>query len=143
MIANNQRPYNYPDTSNEIWFIGCLPLWWPLPLCRAIANEFHPTTHKVSPWSSKAIILPKTMTFCYSHHLSQSTLCESDWFIHSSYHIHILRHPLSFHTKYRKISVSLYHIKYTRHHTSCFKVNHSIMEINILAPVLLKLATFA
>jgi len=42
-------------------------LWHPL-LYKAIANGFHPTTHKVSPWSSKVIILPKTRTSCFSHH---------------------------------------------------------------------------
>ncbi|QCE14869.1 hypothetical protein DEO72_LG11g1875 [Vigna unguiculata] len=25
----------------------CLHVWWPLLLCRAIANGFHPPTHKV------------------------------------------------------------------------------------------------
>jgi len=35
-------------------------LWWPLLLCRAIVNGFHPTTHKVSLQAFKAIILSKT-----------------------------------------------------------------------------------
>jgi len=32
---------NYPDTYNKIGFTGRLHLWWPLLLCRAIANGFH------------------------------------------------------------------------------------------------------
>ena len=56
-----------------------LDLWWPLLLCRAIANGFHPTTHKVSLRTSKAIILSKTRASYYSHHLSQSTLRETNW----------------------------------------------------------------
>jgi len=40
---------------------------------------FHPTTHKVYLQTSKAIILPKTKASCYSHHLSQSTLRETNW----------------------------------------------------------------
>jgi len=73
MIANNRTLWlNYPDTHKEIGFTGCLYLWWPLLLCRAIAIGFHPTTYKVSPWSSKAIILPKTKIFYYPHHLNQS-----------------------------------------------------------------------
>jgi len=47
--------------------------------CRAIANGFHPTTHKVSLQTSKAIILPKTRASYYSHHLSQSALRETNW----------------------------------------------------------------
>jgi len=54
-------------------------LWWPLLLCRALANGFHPTTHKVSLQTSKAIILPKTRASCYSHHLSQYALRETNW----------------------------------------------------------------
>jgi len=50
-----------------------------LLLCKVIANEFHPTMHKVSLQTSKAIILPKTRASCYSHRLSQSALCETNW----------------------------------------------------------------
>ena len=81
MITNKQTLWlNYPDTYNKIWFTGCLHLWWPLLLCRAIANGFHPTTHKVSLQSSKVIILPKTKVSRYSHHLNQSALRETNWF---------------------------------------------------------------
>jgi len=58
---------NYPDKYNKIGFTRRLHLWWPLLLCRAIANGFHPTTHKVSLQASKAIILPKTRASRYSH----------------------------------------------------------------------------
>jgi len=73
-----------PDTYNKIEFTKCLHLWWSLLLCRAIANGFHPTTYKVSPWSSRVIILSKTRAFYYSHHLNQSALCEIDWFFRVS-----------------------------------------------------------
>jgi len=32
-----------------------LHLWWLLLLCKAIANGFHPTTHKINPSLSKAL----------------------------------------------------------------------------------------
>ena len=67
-----------PDKYIKIGFTGRLHLWWPLLLCRAIANGFHPTTHKVSLQTSKAIILPKTRASCYSHHLSQYALRETN-----------------------------------------------------------------
>ena len=51
----------------------------PLLLYRAIANGFHPTTHKVSLQTSKTIILPKTRASCYSHHLSKYALRETNW----------------------------------------------------------------
>jgi len=54
-------------------------LWWPLLLCRVIANGFHPTAHKVSLQTFKAIILLKNRTSYYSHHLSQPTLRETNW----------------------------------------------------------------
>jgi len=75
---------NYPDKYKKIGFTGCLHLWWSLLLCRTIINGFHPTTHKVSLWFSRAIIPPKTRTFRYSHHLNQSALCESDGFFRVS-----------------------------------------------------------
>jgi len=40
--------------------------------------------HKVGLWSSKAIMLSKTRTFYYSHHMNHSTLYDSDWFIRVS-----------------------------------------------------------
>ena len=63
----------YADICNEIVFIGCLYLWWPLLLYRVIINGFHLTTHKLvydhlGPLS------------CYSQHMNQFTLSESDWF---------------------------------------------------------------
>jgi len=70
---------NYPDKYTKIGFIGRLHLWWPLLLCRAIANRFHPTTHKVNLQTSKAIILPKTKASHYSHHLGQFALPETHW----------------------------------------------------------------
>ena len=70
---------NYPDTYTKIGFTGRLHLWWPLLLCRAIANGFHPTTHKVNLQASKAIILPKTRASRYSHHLGQFALLETHW----------------------------------------------------------------
>jgi len=70
---------NYPDTYTKIRFTGRLHLWWPLLLCRAIANGFHPTTHKVSLYASKPIILPKTRASRYSHHLGQFALLETHW----------------------------------------------------------------
>jgi len=75
---------NYPDTYNKIGFTGCLHLWWHLLFCRAIANGFQPTTHKVSLQSSKVIILPKTRVSCYSHHLNRSALRETNWFFRVS-----------------------------------------------------------
>jgi len=70
---------NYPDTYNKIGFTGRLHLWWPLLLCWAIANGFHPTRHKVIFQASKAIILPKTRASRYSHHLDQFALRETNW----------------------------------------------------------------
>ena len=70
---------NYPDKYTKIGFIGRLHLWWPLLLCKAIANGFHPTTHKVNLQASKAIILPKTKASRHSHHLGQFALLETDW----------------------------------------------------------------
>jgi len=69
----------YPDTYIKIGFTGRLHLWWPLLLCRAIANGFHPTTHKVSLQASEAIILPETRASRYSHHLGQISLPEIHW----------------------------------------------------------------
>ena len=69
--------HDYPDTynqSNSLDACTCDSLY----CCKAIANRFNPTTHKVSLQTSKAIILPKTKAFCYSHHLSQYTLCETN-----------------------------------------------------------------
>jgi len=51
----------------------------PLLLYRVIVNGFPPTTHKISLQTSKVIILPKTKASCYSHHSSQSALCETNW----------------------------------------------------------------
>jgi len=70
---------NYLDKYNKIGFTGRLHLWWPLLLCRTIANGFHPTTHKVSLQPSKAIILSKTRVSCYSHHWSQFAVHETNW----------------------------------------------------------------
>ena len=70
---------DYPDTYIKIGFTGRLHLWWPLLLCRAIANGFHPTTHKVNLQASKAIILPKTKVSRHSHHLGQIALPETHW----------------------------------------------------------------
>jgi len=70
---------NYLDKYNKIGFTGRLHLWWPLLLCRANSNGFHPTTHKVSLQASKAIILPETRASRYSHHLDQFALHESHW----------------------------------------------------------------
>jgi len=70
---------NYPDKYTKIEFIGRLHLRWPLLFCRAIANGFHPTTHKISLQASKAIILPKTKASRYSHHLGQFALPETHW----------------------------------------------------------------
>ena len=70
---------NYPDKYTKIGFIGRLHLWWPLLLCIAIANEFHPTTHKVNLQASKAIILPKSKVSSYSHHLGLFALPETRW----------------------------------------------------------------
>jgi len=55
-----------------------LALVWPLLLYRAIANGFHPITHKVSLQTSKAIILLKTWASRYSYHLNQSALRETN-----------------------------------------------------------------
>jgi len=91
-------------------------LWWPPLLCRAIANEFHPTTHKVSLQTSKAIILPKTRASCYSHHLSQYALRETNWLFRASrcnpcLNPYILRH---YHETLLKGSWN--YVYYLRHH---------------------------
>ncbi|WVZ19027.1 hypothetical protein V8G54_006349 [Vigna mungo] len=47
-------------------------LWWPLLLCKVIAEGFHPTTHKASSDSAYP------MTSYYSHHTRQSSLSENE-----------------------------------------------------------------
>jgi len=81
MLSQTSRTLwlDYPDKYTKIGFTRRLHLWWPLLLCRAIANGFHPTTHKVNLQASKAIILPKTKASCHSHHLGQFALPETHW----------------------------------------------------------------
>jgi len=130
------------DTCNEIGFTSFLHLWWPLLLYKIIVNGFHPTTHKVSPWSSKTIILPKTRTSCYSHHMNQSTICESNWLecqditlleslIHyiryfitqgiSAWNFTHIPHVISEH--YHLMLITLYTVPNTPHHTCTILYN--------------------
>ena len=58
---------NYPDTYTQIGFTGRLHLWWPLLLCRAIANGFHPTRTRLAfkrlgPLSCHRLRPPATLT---------------------------------------------------------------------------------
>jgi len=58
---------NYPDNYTKIGFTGHLHLWWPLLLCRAIANRFHPphtrlTLKRLKPLSCHRLGSPATLT---------------------------------------------------------------------------------
>jgi len=68
----------HPDTYNLVGFSGCWHLWWiPLltpELCvtSVIMNHFSLTTR---------LTLNECWASCYSHHMSQSALGETSWFL--------------------------------------------------------------
>jgi len=57
-----------------VGFTGCLHLWWPLlPMGFTLSHTRSAFKHL------RAIILLKTRVSCYSHHLSQFALHETNW----------------------------------------------------------------
>ena len=83
MITNNEQPSN-----SIINYLIHVVKSDSLDVCTYVglyySAESLPITHKVSSRSSKVIILQKTRTSCFSHHMNWSTLCESDRFIRVS-----------------------------------------------------------
>jgi len=63
LIIKDSSKLNYSNTCIDIRFTWDMHLWWPLLLCRASANEFHPTTHKVNPF----LVLGKGKTHTHTN----------------------------------------------------------------------------
>ena len=96
--------------------------------CRAIANGFHPTTHKVNLQASKAIILPKTKGSCHSHHLGHWPFRFSgcDPYLNQYLNIYTTRHH---EVSARDSWNYAYHIQFSclSYHNHHFHLIHSIL----------------
>ena len=77
MTNNQDSKTQLSDTYNQSDSLDACTCGGLYSSTEPIANEFHPTTHKVSLQTSKVIILPKTRASFYSHHLSQYALRET------------------------------------------------------------------
>ena len=84
LIDTNDRPRDLTvRTSMKCRVPGVCALVVALLLCKAIAEGFHPTTHKcksnqthLGPYKMET---PKTRTSSYSHHMTHHSLIEHGW----------------------------------------------------------------
>ena len=80
-IDTLQRDLAHPDTYNLVEFSGCLHLWW-IPLLTPKLCVTSVTTNQFS--LTTRLALNEFRASCYSHHMSQSALSETNWLLRVS-----------------------------------------------------------
>ena len=76
----------HPDTYNLVGFSECLHLWWiPLLTPELLTPELCVTSVTMNQFSlTTRLALNGFQASCYSHHKSQSALCETNWPLRAS-----------------------------------------------------------